>query len=320
MQIACVYTVKNEEELLPPNLAYHRHLGVTDFFVFLDDSTDATKTRIQNLPGLRLFENLGWEVMERFAQDRPGLDAAIFRSNFHTHSELRQILNGNMAIEQCREDGIDWLLYLDPDELICLDLVRVEEDGLQHLFAGLSPGAGAVWFKNIEAVPTRVEPGTPFEDRLFKSDSFTPGETEYPKSRILNPFTGKAAPAGWFWGHSSGKIALRPAVGAYFLSTHDCHSEGERVTRETLLHYNFCSFRQFLNKYRNFRDFPNRKNARPLRLLLRDVVNHGGFTEEYLLEFYRDNIRYSEEDIAAIKALDAQAFIEINAAADFFAR
>ncbi len=318
LRIACVYMVRNEEAMLPHNITYHKFIGVTDFFVFLDHSTDGTKSKIQTVHNLRYFEDLPYQELLRYNLNKPNLDLELMRQHFSTHSSLRQVLNVNMALEMCKIEGIDWLILLDPDELVCIDEEKIEKDSLKGFLADLDKSVGAVRFRNIEVVPTRMEVGHIFEGHLFKSYRVNGEVRGLPKSQLFDPFTNTMAPAGWFWGHSSGKLAVRPCRDSYFISSHQCYTYGETVSKDYLLHYNIYSYRQFLNKYRNFSDYPNRRNARPLRLLLRDLVNSGSFSDGFLVDYYKKNVMYSEEDIELIRSLMEDAFHEIYSVSDFF--
>ena len=320
MRIALISTVKNEEGTILQHLAYHRFLGVTDFFIFLDHSSDGTKDKIAELPSLTLNENLTYEDLLPFNQDKPELDLALIQRFYATHLGMRQILNANMALAMCRQAGIDWLLQLDQDELICLHKTRVEEGALERFLSSLDEDVGAVSFQNLELVPNRIEAEYAFEGRLFKNHAVDASNPDWPKSRIYNPFTKGMTPAGWFWGHSSGKLALRPNRNAYFISSHQCQTDGKIIKAQFLLHYNISTFKQFLNKYRNFAHYPNRPRARPLRMLLINVVNKGGFSDEFLLDYFREHILYTEEDIELIRRLDERAVVEITAVSDFFSQ
>ena len=63
MRTGCIFTLKNEEALIAHNMLYHRHIGVTDFFVFLDHSTDDTKNILSSMPDTRIFENMSYEEL-----------------------------------------------------------------------------------------------------------------------------------------------------------------------------------------------------------------------------------------------------------------
>lgn len=324
MRIACVSMVKNEEELILHNITYHRFIGVTDFFIFLDNSSDDTKNKIEHIPHVHIFENLTYQDLLRYNINKPELDLELIKKYFSTHSGIRQLCNSNMASEICKNAGIDWLIHLDPDELVYIDETRITQDSLKRFLSGLDKRVKAVTFRNIEVVPTKIEVDCVFQDHLFKSYSIDGNIPGLPKSQLLNPFTNSYTPAGWFWGHSSGKLATRPCCDSYFTTSHECYTDGEMIAKEYLLHYNIYSYRQFLNKYRNFSNYPKRRShgrpVRPLRVLLTNVVNSGSFSDEFLLDYYKKHIMYSEEDIELIRNLARNAFHEIYAVSDFFSK
>ena len=323
MRIGCVITAKNEEDMITQNIHYHRFLGVTDFFVFLDHSTDRTKNLLRDIPDLHIFENPAYAELLPYNLNKPELDLDLIRRQFPEHNGVRQVLHANMALELCRVERIDWLINLDPDELICLNTDRVEKDSLKDFFASLDKNVGAVIFRNVEVLPTRMEPHYVFEDRLFKKEQPDENMTGMPKTELFNPYTGARIPAGWFWGHTSGKLAARVLPDSYFaLLTHLFHTPGEIKSVDYLLHYNILSYRQFLNKYRNFQDFPKftslGRPVRPLRTLLVELVNDGHFADDYLADYYRKHILYSSEEIEIIRKEHPSALIEINSVSNFF--
>jgi hypothetical protein len=325
MRIACIYTVKNEEDLIAQNIDYHRFLGATDFFVFLDHSSDRTKEILQVIPNLRIFENLSYSDMLPYNLDKPKLDLELIRLRFSEHNGIRQVFHSNMALALCLDEPIDWLISIDPDELICLNYRQVEKDSLADYFLKLDKNVGAVLFRNLEVAPTIMEPEYVYEDRLFKNDRLVAENLAgLPKTEIYNPYTQNQIPVGWYWGHTSGKLAVRVLPNAYFtVLTHLFQTEGEMITSDLLLHYNIFSYRQFLNKYRNFQNFPKftslGRPVRPLRMLLVDLVNDPNISNEELMAFYQKYILYSPEDIEIIGEKFPSAFIEINSVSDFFA-
>jgi len=318
MRIACVFTVKNEEETILQNIKYHSCIGVTDFYIFLNNSTDRTKEIIKSVPNLSVHEDLGYQDLIMYNVDKPELDLDLIKRHFSTHSTLRQIFHANMALELCKEEKIDWLIHLDPDELICVDTTRVKQDSLKSFLTNLDNNIDAVSFNNLEVIPTKVESNFVFEGHLFKTQNVANELSGWPKSMLFNPISKTFLPAGWFWGHSSGKVALRPHHNSYFTSSHECYTEGKQITSECLLHYNIQSLKQFLNKYKNFANYPNRRGARPLRLLLRDIVNNDSFSKEFLTNYFEEYILYSEKDIALINELNSIAIKEIRSVSDFF--
>ncbi len=322
MRIACVYTVKNEEEMLPQNIQYHRHLGATDFFVFLDHSTDRTKAILQNIPNVQIFENMRFDDLLTYNIKKPKLDLELIKERFDEHNGIRQVLNANMALELCVEQDIDWLINIDTDELVCLNSRTITKNNLTTYLEGMANDVGAVLFRNLEVVPTAIDPACNFSGQLFKN--YLDGDlSELPKQEVENPYTGDKTPAGWYWGHTSGKLTVRAQPGAYFrILTHNFQTNGKMVHANHLLHYNICSFRHFINKYQNFENFPEftslGRKVRPLRTLMVNLVNNGDYSEEYLRTYFKENILFAPDDIERARQLYKEAFLEISSVQTFF--
>ena len=95
MRIALVSTVKNEANRIVQRLAYDQHLGVTDFFIFLEGSSDGSRGRIQDLPGLTIFEGLTYQDLLSYGQGKPGLgltavEPLFYHAPGHSPDPVRQ--------------------------------------------------------------------------------------------------------------------------------------------------------------------------------------------------------------------------------------
>jgi hypothetical protein len=128
---------------------------------------------------------------------------------------------------------------------------------------------------------------------------------------------------GWFWGHTSGKLAVRVTPEAYFSHfVHSFHTGGQIIKEKYLLHYNIMNFRHYLAKYKNFKDFPTFTSfghkVRPLRTLFVRLANDPQKTEEELMEYYKHFIMYTDPDIQTIQKELTCPFSEINGVLSFF--
>jgi hypothetical protein len=172
-------------------------------------------------------------------------------------------------------------------------------------------------------MPTEAEPRYVFDGKLFKNIQLVGENLQgLPKTEVFNPYTQAWIPAGWFWGHTSGKLAARVLPNSYFTHlTHLFHTDGEIIKSDYLLHYNILSFRHFLTKYRNFKNFPRLtslgRQVRPLRTLLVELVNDPNVTNDELLDYYLKYIAYNPEDIATIQKFNPAAIIEIESVSNF---
>ena len=130
MKIALVLTVKNEERLLRHNLLYHKAIGADHIFIYFDDTTDSGKESISDLDFVTINDSVAVEKYARLEY------LEKFTSQAGEHHTARQCLNTFDAQQQCEKNGIDWLISLDADELICTDFR--EPSNLKYFFQELT--------------------------------------------------------------------------------------------------------------------------------------------------------------------------------------
>lgn len=163
MRIAFVSTVKNEEDLIAANIRFHGFIGGTDFLIYIDNSSDQTEAIARTLLGVRIKRSLIPSHCKGTAKH------ASLNSKFRTHHTARQILNCYDAIEWGRHNSVDWIVSLDPDELICLDRNEIRRDMLAEFLGTLPNHVDAVTFPSLEVIPTRMAYREVFrEERWFK--------------------------------------------------------------------------------------------------------------------------------------------------------
>lgn len=119
LKITAVLTVRNEGAFLIDWLAFHRHIGFSDFLVFsndCDDGTDAMLTRLQEMGWLTHIPNPGpWEEGPQWAALKQA----------EKHPLVRKA---------------DWVMVIDIDEYLN---IHTGDQSLAALIAAL-PGADAI--------------------------------------------------------------------------------------------------------------------------------------------------------------------------------
>ncbi|MCP5110267.1 MAG: glycosyltransferase family 2 protein, partial [bacterium] len=113
MRIGLTITVRNEQDLLRANLTYHRELGIDRAFVYFDGTTDGTEATVRDLP----FVECARSVNPARFQPASHLRALVREAG--RHHTARQVLNTCDALRRSRAAGLEWLIALDADELIC---------------------------------------------------------------------------------------------------------------------------------------------------------------------------------------------------------
>ena len=190
------------------------HLRAVDrIFLWLDDPGEAHSPHLPVDPRIQI--NIG-------SQHRQG--------SIHGDFMIRQDQNTACSLSLCMQEGMEWLIHLDTDELL---YPSNRETLRQHL----SASAGHITLLNHEVCPS-WHSENPFRDcHYFR----------------LNGCSG-------FNLYTNGKAAVRCRAGVY---PRDAHSfggyTGSAVTSSDLviLHYACPSYDRWLAKYRALGDFPD---------------------------------------------------------------
>lgn len=320
--IALTLTVKDERDLLRPNILYHRYLGVSKFYVFLDGTTDDTRAKVADLGGVELSDSISGESFLVSSERRKAVaecwrlrDTLEKSVRYHT---ARQVLNSFAAWEQARDAGIDWLISLDADELVWPGTSSLMENQLSRELSGLAREVEQVRFPPLEVIPRRCPRANVFREGIYFKRSGSRVRRE-----VYDPFRRKThklefAPTKyyklgiyrvrrftWWYGHRRGKWAVRlgPSIAP---SVHQCcRLDGKplnTVRKMYLLHYLLYSYNDFIKKYRNISNQPNiGLTGIPVQYrkrLWRDIVNSPIFSEALLQDYYKQWIAFGDEDIA----------------------
>jgi hypothetical protein len=293
MRPGLVMTVRDERRLLRTNLLFHRHLGIERVYLYDDGSSDGTLDTVRDLGFVSVRPSVS---PERF-RDRE-TDATFLRTD--TWATVRQRLNAWAALEEARDDRLDWLLHLDADELVCPDLRHAPAGQLCEFLTDIPPVVSQVRFTTLEAVQRRAVYQDVFaEETLFK----------LPQGRITrhirDPLRGRELRVDGFYGHRAGKSAVRTGVPARPRSPHVFMApDGGRLESQWAghhLHYYACGASVFADKFRRLRGHPDTWASgaplEPHQRLWRDLASAATFSDAELVSYYDDSVRFSEPDV-----------------------
>jgi hypothetical protein len=145
VRLGLVTCARDEAEVLLPFLSYHRALGVTRFYVYLDRSRDASREIVGAFPGAVAIPR------DRRADE--------------THLTSLQLACADDALARARVEGLDWLLHLDVDEFAWGENPGTNALGrgdLLRMLAGVRADTEAVLLRTLEVVPHADLDGRPF--------------------------------------------------------------------------------------------------------------------------------------------------------------
>ncbi|MES2883888.1 MAG: glycosyltransferase family 2 protein [Pseudomonadota bacterium] len=247
MKLALVCTLIRATTVLADWVAYHRALGVQQFYLFVDDPDE-----------LPAYAALPLGEVQLIPRDEALLAAWQATRDYDYHSAFigrqvysRQCLNANLAMQKARAAGCDWLLHLDIDERLH---VPEGEPALADFFAAHA-NADMVAFTNHEAVPEQWHIDNYFEEvTLFKRNLMVLDESQRRIAQALfrQPY---------FLAYANGKSAVNlhgsavEADGSHaFRPIGKLHLE----CRLCVLHYTHCGFNWFHSKFATLGEFEDK--------------------------------------------------------------
>ncbi len=293
MHIGIAMTIRNERPLLRRNMLFHQFVGVDKVYLYLDRTTDGSEETVSDLPFVQVAPTTDPESL----RGRPGAATYIAHPD---HVTARQALNVIRSMELAEQDGLDWLIHIDADELICPKADSIERDDLKRLFESVGDDIESVQFLPYEACARRSE----YKDMLSEETIFTPPGAKGTRT-VFDPINNSNIEAALWLGHEKGKGAARVGRGLAPRGPHTFvrldRSRPRTVNRGLLLHYYLGGFDHFVRKFRNFVDRPdtwiNGRSIRPAKRLWRDLVNSPEYTEQQLRDYFERWVLISDEEV-----------------------
>ena len=246
-RVCIVTTVRDPGLCLESFIRYHLAIGIDHIYVFFDDPEDpavqialkfSNVTAIPNDEALQVQQAL-WNVLYPTCEPHIGYEVMA-----------RQILNVETAIQLALDQGMDWILHIDGDELF----YPGQMSALDY-FDQLSSNIFQVRFLNYEAAPEVFDIGDYFHEvTLFKKNPATLNPEFYTQFRSIS---GKSQ---YFLAYQNGKSAARlhPDLLPNGVHGFDVPENYTLVTSlPCVLHYLNCGFQNYYKKYAQLGNFPD---------------------------------------------------------------
>lgn len=346
---AITYTVRNEAALLPRSIDYHAAAGCSRFYVFWDGTTDEAPDLLRDRTDIIAQNSVSPDQLP--AAGMLSIDA----SRWAHDSRVRQRVNTAYAAMLAAEEGIEWLLFIDPDELVLADPSNRGVGRIDHMLARVAENVDQVLVPNVEVAPTRAVIGVPFPDcpfractvflarrpiaraidragrrmllRFLRSDRLATWFDYFlykaaslgrlPRT-MRDPWNGRIVPRGWFLGYHSYKPFVRAArAGSFDFAVHrwTASASGKPRTIRAGLVLHYDLF-SVEHYAKKFRQ----RQPRPgepfsTRRFLARVATTLG--DDDLRRFFDRNIAFADDEIARL--IRGGLMVEIKGPAAFFA-
>ncbi|KAK9069242.1 hypothetical protein SSX86_013358 [Deinandra increscens subsp. villosa] len=291
-------------EQLLPWIYYHKVIGVTNFFLFVEGhaATPHVSKVLESIPKVSLIHRTK-ELEEKQAKSRIWNETWL--SNFFykpCNYELfvKQSLNMEMAIVMAREAHMEWIIHLDSDELVYPSGTR--EYSLRQLLSNVPENVDAVVFPNYESSIERDDIQEPFSeismfkknfDHLMKETYFG----NYKDSTRGNP--------NYFLTYGNGKSAarvqqhLRPN-GAHRWNNYRKHPNEIKFDDAAVLHYTYTKFSDLTSRRDRCGCKPTKEEVKRCFMLEFDraaFIIASTATEEEMLKWYRKHVVWMDKDL-----------------------
>jgi hypothetical protein len=298
IRVAAVITARNEERLLKENLLYHFAIGLDKAYVYFDGATDDGPKSIENMSNVVIQNSVD-------ADKYASLEYLVkFTSKADEHHTARQCLNTYDAKIKCQEDGIDWLISIDADELIITD--KNETKPLANLFEGIDKSIDLVHFDTKEALQRRKHYNNVFaEETLFKYTHHFDRKLDKLHKKIENPFQKQKVKISYWMGQFQGKSAIKVNSDLIPKNVHRYKrvdgSKVKQIKKGLVLHYHAYDQIDFIKKFTNFKGHPDHFLAGSdvgfIKKLWRDIVNSETLDQNYIETYYENNILFTDNEI-----------------------
>ena len=292
MRAGIVSMMRNPGSELGTFVRYHRNLGFSDFVILFDDPNDPDIDRARQYPdvfAIPVDEQIrhAWTKLRHFEQCRDHIENTV---------GARQLLNIEYGFEFALEEGIDWLLHIDIDELFFVK----NRDLKGHLDLLSETGKESAIYYNYEAVPSSFE----IDDYFARVQDF-----KKPIKLLKHQKIDRKGiwPEGrrYFNFYVNGKSMVKVSRGIYPLGAHRwAHAERPLdkayFFNPCILHFAVCGYNNFEQKYRHRGNFSNiridkdlRQSGADLDLDARDAFVSGDL--DRAREIYRDRVMMDAE-------------------------
>lgn len=300
-KIAFTVTTSDSLAQIKVWLAYHRAIGVSEFYLFVDGqaSSETSVASLRQFPDVTVIIK-DEELDQRNRNSRIWNEtwlSAFFNKPCNHELFVTQSLNMAYGIELARSDGLDWILHVDTDELIYPGGSTAYS--LQQVLAQVPPHVDLLVFPNYEALSETSIIDDPFTQvSLFKKNfQHVESNMYYKKYSIV----AKGNP-NYFTTYGNGKSAARVIDGLRPNGAHRWHNYVKNPVEWTsdqsaVLHYTYNRYADLKSRRDRCDCQPTEEDASRCFILPFDrlaFLEASLKSEDELLRFYKERLVWDD--------------------------
>lgn len=287
-----------------PWMFYHKVMGVSNFFLFVEGKAASPEVSnvLESIPGVKVIYRTR-DLEEQQARSRIWNEtwlSGFFYKPCNYELFVKQSLNMEMAIVMARDDGMDWILHLDTDELI--HPAGAREYSLRQLLLDVPGNVDMVIFPNYESSVERDDVKDPFSEvSMFKRNyDHLPKDTYfgmYKESTRGNP--------NYFLTYGNGKSVARIQDHLRPNGAHRWHNYMKtpneiKLEEAAVLHYTYAKFSDLTSRRDRCGCKPTKEDVKRCFMLDFDrsaFIIASTATEEEMLKWYHEHVVWDDKDV-----------------------
>ncbi|KAJ6850873.1 glycosyltransferase-like [Iris pallida] len=291
-------------EQILPWLYYHKVIGVTTFFLFVEGKAAKPNVSavLESIPGVKVIYRTR-DLEDKQAKSRIWNEtwlAGFFYKPCNYELFVKQSLNMEMAIVMARDAGMDWIIHLDTDEL--LHPAGALEYSLRRLLSDVPNNVDMVIFPNYESSIERDDVKDPFSEvSMFKKNY-----DHLPKDTYFGMY--KEATRGnpnYFLTYGNGKSAariqdhLRPN-GAHRWHNYMKSPNEIKLEEAAVLHFTYTKFSDLTSRRDRCGCKPTKDDVKRCFMLDFDrdaFIIASTATEEEMLRWFRERVVWTDKQV-----------------------
>ncbi|XP_039122564.1 glycosyltransferase-like At2g41451 [Dioscorea cayenensis subsp. rotundata] len=303
-KICIISSTSASLEQILPWLFYHKVLGVTTFYLFVEGKAAKPNVTVvlESIPGVKIIYRTK-ELEEKQARSRIWNEtwlAGFFYKPCNYELFVKQSLNMEMAIVMARDAGMDWIIHLDTDELI--HPAGSQEYSLKRLLSDVPNNVDMVIFPNYESSIEKDDIKDPFSevsmfkknyDHLLKETYFG----MYKEATRGNP--------NYFLTYGNGKSAARIQDHLRPNGAHRWHNYMKtpneiKLEEAAVLHFTYTKFSDLTSRRDRCGCKPTKEDVKRCFMLDFDrsaFIIASTATEEEMLRWFREHVVWTDKEL-----------------------
>lgn len=317
LKLGIITTIADAADSIDAFIFYHQQIGFEYFYIFVDDNDPETLNKLSAYNNVHVFAK-NQSLRQMWNQLSSNMDPQKMQL-IDQEVMVRQELNFNYGFQLAKQDGVDWVVHIDLDELF-----YPNNHDLQDYFTELQFNHfRAVTYLNYESISTQLHsPNIYLSTDYFKVNYLRHKHWFYNSEQKAFIKENAWLKEKFFLYYQNGKSSVS-TYGKHiiFYDVHSIVGDGRRRlgTQDDplILHYPCARLTDFVKKYQRLGYFPDQWMGHPragdyidkFHLQARDYMRNCS-PEDYQ-RYYQENFLMSTSQIDSLRQLKLAIQIDL---------